>query len=144
MLQLLEFQLNGQKPRTRSQLPYCVVLSRCPFSSRMPVSSRMPRSARYLYASTAGCRLSNRPGYCRLGLLVVCSLFCALLVDIITICGWLLRFNCFVNAIRYDTRCYFKGLLQLRFEHDSSTIPARFVRSKADMSRLNLPHGNDN
>ena len=59
MLQLLEFQLNGQKPRTRSQLPYCVVLSRCPFSSRMPVSSRMPRSARYLYASTAGCRLSK-------------------------------------------------------------------------------------
>jgi len=28
--------------------------------------------------------------------------------------------------IRYDTRCYFN------------------VRSKADMSRLNLPHGNDN
>ena len=27
--------------------------------------------------------------------------------------------------IRYDTRCYFK------------------VRSKADMSQLNLPHGND-
>jgi len=29
-------------------------------------------------------------------------------------------------TIRYDTRCYFN------------------VRSKADMSRLNLPHGNDN
>ena len=28
--------------------------------------------------------------------------------------------------IRYDTRRYFKGLLQLRFEHDSSTIRARF------------------
>ena len=30
------------------------------------------------------------------------------------------------GTIRYDTRCYFN------------------VRSKADMSRLNLPHGNDN
>ena len=30
------------------------------------------------------------------------------------------------ETIRYDTRCYFN------------------VRSKADMSRLNLPHGNDN
>ena len=29
-------------------------------------------------------------------------------------------------TIRYDTRCYFN------------------VRSKADMSRLNLPHGDDN
>jgi len=29
------------------------------------------------------------------------------------------------DTIRYDTRCYFN------------------VRSKADMSRLNLPHGND-
>ena len=29
-------------------------------------------------------------------------------------------------TIRYDTRCYFN------------------VRSKADISRLNLPHGNDN
>jgi len=29
-------------------------------------------------------------------------------------------------CIRYDTRCYFN------------------VRSKADMSQLNLPHGNDN
>ena len=28
--------------------------------------------------------------------------------------------------IRYDTRRYFKALLQLRFEHDSSTIRARF------------------
>jgi len=30
------------------------------------------------------------------------------------------------DKIRYDARCYFN------------------VRSKADMSRLNLPHGNDN
>jgi len=30
------------------------------------------------------------------------------------------------DTIRYDTRCYFN------------------VRSKADMSQLNLPHGNDN
>jgi len=30
------------------------------------------------------------------------------------------------NTIRYDTRCYFN------------------MRSKADMSRLNLPHGDDN
>ena len=30
------------------------------------------------------------------------------------------------DTIRYDTRCYFN------------------VRSKADISRLNLPHGNDN
>jgi len=30
------------------------------------------------------------------------------------------------NTIRYDTRCYFN------------------VRSKADISQLNLPHGNDN
>jgi len=30
------------------------------------------------------------------------------------------------NTIRYDTRCYFN------------------VRSKADMSQLNLSHGNDN
>jgi len=30
------------------------------------------------------------------------------------------------KLIRYDTRCYFN------------------VRSKADMSRLNLPHGNNN
>ena len=30
------------------------------------------------------------------------------------------------HTIRYDTRCYFN------------------VRSKADMSQLNLPHGNDN
>jgi len=29
-------------------------------------------------------------------------------------------------TMRYDTRCYFN------------------VRSKADMSQLNLPHGNDN
>ena len=32
----------------------------------------------------------------------------------------------FADTIRYDTRCYFN------------------VRSKADMSRFNLPHGNDN
>ena len=31
-----------------------------------------------------------------------------------------------INRKRYDTRCYFN------------------VRSKADMSQLNLPHGNDN
>ena len=31
-----------------------------------------------------------------------------------------------IDTIRYDTRCYFN------------------VRSKADISRLNLPHGNDN
>jgi len=31
-----------------------------------------------------------------------------------------------LNIILYDTRCYFN------------------VRSKADMSQLNLPHGNDN
>jgi len=31
-----------------------------------------------------------------------------------------------IVTIRYDTRCYFN------------------VRSKADMSRLNLPHGDDN
>jgi len=31
-----------------------------------------------------------------------------------------------LHSIRYDTRCYFN------------------VRSEADMSRLNLPHGNDN
>ena len=30
------------------------------------------------------------------------------------------------SVVLYDTRCYFN------------------VRSKADMSRLNLPHGNDN
>jgi len=30
------------------------------------------------------------------------------------------------SSVRYDTRCYFN------------------VRSKADMSRLNLPHGDDN
>jgi len=30
------------------------------------------------------------------------------------------------GSVRYDTRCYFN------------------VRSKADMSRLNLPHGDDN
>ena len=30
------------------------------------------------------------------------------------------------DTIRYDTRCYFN------------------VRSKADMNRLNLPHGDDN
>jgi len=30
------------------------------------------------------------------------------------------------DTIRYDTRCYFN------------------VRSKADIGRLNLPHGNDN
>jgi len=34
--------------------------------------------------------------------------------------------GCYSVTIRYDTRCYFN------------------VRSKADMSRLNLPHGNDN
>ena len=33
---------------------------------------------------------------------------------------------CACVTIRYDTRCYFN------------------VRSKADMSRLNLPHGDDN
>jgi len=32
----------------------------------------------------------------------------------------------FMIAIRYDTRCYFN------------------VRSKADISQLNLPHGTDN
>ena len=32
----------------------------------------------------------------------------------------------FSNTIRYDTRCYFN------------------VRSKADISQLNLPHGTDN
>ena len=32
----------------------------------------------------------------------------------------------FGTALRYDTRCYFN------------------VHSKADMSQLNLPHGNDN
>ena len=32
----------------------------------------------------------------------------------------------YLNTTRYDTRCYFN------------------VRSKADTSRLNLPHGNDN
>jgi len=31
-----------------------------------------------------------------------------------------------LEVLRYDTRCYFN------------------VRSKADMSRLNLPHGDDN
>jgi len=31
-----------------------------------------------------------------------------------------------INMIRYDTRCYFN------------------VRSKADKSQVNLPHGNDN
>ena len=39
-------------------------------------------------------------------------------------------YNCVAQiqyyTIRYDTRCYFN------------------VRSKADMSRLNQPHGNDN
>jgi len=34
--------------------------------------------------------------------------------------------KCLGYTIRYDTRCYFN------------------VRSKADISRLNLPHGNDN
>jgi len=34
--------------------------------------------------------------------------------------------SAYVAAERYDTRCYFN------------------VRSKADMSQLNLPHGNDN
>jgi len=34
--------------------------------------------------------------------------------------------NVGLDTIRYDTRCYFN------------------VRSKADISRLNLPHGNDN
>ena len=33
---------------------------------------------------------------------------------------------CEVHTIRYDTRCYFN------------------VRSKADISQLNLPHGTDN
>ena len=32
----------------------------------------------------------------------------------------------FIGQVRYDTRCYFN------------------VCSKADMSRLNLPHGDDN
>jgi len=33
---------------------------------------------------------------------------------------------CYTGTIRYDTKCYFN------------------VRSKADMSQLNLPHGNNN
>ena len=33
---------------------------------------------------------------------------------------------CVLKLLRYDTRCYFN------------------VHSKADMSQLNLPHGNDN
>jgi len=37
-----------------------------------------------------------------------------------------LRFRVLIATIRYDTRCCFN------------------VRSKADVSRLNLPHGNDN
>ena len=36
------------------------------------------------------------------------------------------RSGAYSDTIRYDTRCYFN------------------VRSKADMSRLNLPHGDDN
>jgi len=36
------------------------------------------------------------------------------------------RLNDVTSTIRYDTRCYFN------------------VRPKADMSQLNLPHGNDN
>jgi len=35
-------------------------------------------------------------------------------------------FEGFEDTIRYDTRCYFN------------------VRSKADISQLNLPHGTDN
>ena len=46
--------------------------------------------------------------------------------------GWELRFAdgllslLNIDTIRYDTRCYFN------------------VRSKADISQLNLPHGTDN
>jgi len=36
------------------------------------------------------------------------------------------RINAFYDTIRYDTRCYFN------------------VRSIANMSQLNLPHGTDN
>jgi len=36
------------------------------------------------------------------------------------------NFTSFAQTLRYDTRCYFN------------------VRSKADISQLNLPHGTDN
>jgi len=44
-----------------------------------------------------------------------------LFVDMLLFCYMTNKF-----FLRYDTRCYFN------------------VRSKADMSRLNLPHGDDN
>ena len=48
------------------------------------------------------------------------------LVDKFCYLGEMLSVHGDADTIQYDARCYFN------------------VRSKADMSRLNLPHGNDN
>ena len=52
-------------------------------------------------------------------------LFCVYMDDLLTSlkCA---GYGCYVDTIRYDTRYYFN------------------VRSKADISQLNLPHGTDN
>jgi len=68
-----------------------------------------------LYATLTQIVIMHMPGY---------------LVDVFVSCNWAEYLCIFALSVpprlRYDTRCYFN------------------VRSKADMSQLNLPHGNDN